>query len=181
VPKQPPKARIPDLNQVLAPIIKDAQAAAAEGVRALAERVRDGFKLRIEAQHFPSFKARPLSAYTIARKTALGLPLDTMIATGTYLNAIKVYEEESTKGVMRWSVTIHAKDKAMDAETGAMRPEVPLQMVAYIQENGCKSANIPPRPHWGPFYDELLLQMPKEAKTIMKLVQTRISHRIAQS
>lgn len=110
------------------------------------------FKRRIKAQQFESFHAVPLSPAWRKRKAAAGLPVHTMVATGTYLEAMQVVRKASRQGVYSYVIQVDPSVKAVDIN-GNRRDDITVSEVAFINEYGSQRlpGRPPARPHWGPF------------------------------
>jgi hypothetical protein len=152
VPKAKPP-HVPNFKAAVKYLHDDAFELAVKEVREFAKYEAGAFRHRIEQQDFQAFKAIPLSAGYAARKKAKGRDPRTMIATRNYLENIKVFRRDNPDG----SVTIfvgHDEDTPAKDLSGNVT-DIKLWEVARVQELGSEAANIPPRPHWGPHFDEM--------------------------
>lgn len=166
------KPHLPDFSKIATTVVASAEKSLHDTVKAFAVAEKDAFVERIRAQKFKDFKAFPLSASTQERKRRLGLPLLTMIATSTYLKAIDVHEQKKVSSTTTTQIVVGIDPSlpSKDAETGRMRPEVPLADVARIHEYGAPKAKIPARRHWGPHFDDMV----KRAKPVRKRVMEEV-------
>jgi hypothetical protein len=166
------KPHLPDFAKMTGKLVAEAKQAIHDGAKTFATTERDMFVDEIRKQDFKDFKAFPLSARTQAMKRRLGLPLLTMIATGTYLKGIQVHEQKKIedRNVDQIVVGIDPELPSRDAETGQLRYDMPLADVARVQEYGSERAHIPARRHWGPHFDKMV----KRAKPVRKQILDEI-------
>jgi hypothetical protein len=112
-----------------------------EFARAEAKR----FVLRIKRQQFPDFHAVPLSPAYALKKRLLGLDGRTMIATKHYVENIVVIPKVTKKGAV-YHIGFPEGMKARDHK--GKEVDITLNEVAYVQEHGSATRNIPQRKHW---------------------------------
>ena len=146
------KPQIPDFAALTRTFLNQVDAMLQEQTKSFREDQLDEFKKRIEDQGFQSFHAEPLSPRWRAAKRKAGLPLSTMIATRTYLEAIQLVSKATAAGITSYVIqvdpTVHARDLK-----GEVRNDITVAEVAFINEHGSQRLeNSPPaRPHWAPF------------------------------
>jgi len=150
---RPKKAQIPKLTAVMAQVAKDATEIADTALRAFAEREAKGFQRKIRRQDFRSFDRVPLQPSTLARKEMLYLDLRTMMATEHYVNSIQVIRRRTAAGInyyIGFGPNAHARNPDRTVSDAL------LNDVANAQEFGAPGANLPARPHWGPYLQEMV-------------------------
>lgn len=152
-----------------------APAVVAEHVVEWAHEEVELFRDAVKAQDFPAFHAEPLSPQWLARKASKNLDLRTMIATGNYLERIRVFETRKRDGSVSIFIGFDRDEKAIDAD-GQATPTT-LRLVAAVHEYGSAASNIPPRPHWGPF----LKRMKGRAKDVRAGIRAEIREGVAGS
>lgn len=173
-----PRLRIPDLPRRLRAIGEAATSAANDEIRTYAHDLRDRFVDRIRRQDFSSFRAIPLSWRWSNRKAQLNFDPRTMIASGAYLNSIRVYET-ATKDGIRLHVGIHPSVVVRHHRTGVTR-RLKMWQLALIHEFGSSAARIPARPHWGPFFLETHAQdMPRMIPQLVRAVGRRMRRAVS--
>jgi len=145
VAKKPQKSKIPKFSAVVTPLAEELHDAAVATLSVFAYAERDRFVEEIERQDFPAFRHVPLAASTLARKAAAGRDLRTMIATGNYIDSIRVFRRTVVNGV-EWRIGFHPRKRARDLDGRIV--DILLEEVAKIQEHGSLSAGVPARPHW---------------------------------
>ncbi len=160
--KRPPRAHIPSLTAFLGKVKVAAVAAAEADLRAFAHEQRDAFVERIRQQDFDSFRRIPLSWAYRLRKRFHHLDPRTMIATGTYLDSIQVHERTTAgrassgrfsaqeRPILVMEINIDPSARAMGLD--GTPTNVPMRMVAAVNEFGSSAAHVPARPHWAPFF-----------------------------
>jgi len=152
VANSPKKPQIPKFNAVTQQFAADAMAIADTALRAFADREAKGFQRRIRRQDFASFDRVPLKPSTLARKAMLHLDLRTMIATEHYVTSIGVIRRRTALGVnyyIGFGPNAHARNP-----DGTVSPAL-LNDIAAAQEHGAPASNLPARPHWGPYLQEM--------------------------
>jgi hypothetical protein len=181
--RKPPDPVIPDFAAFAKSLTDTAHTVAKTEIRKFANDERQAFVQAIHAQQFAAFAMLPLSDRTIAKKLRYGAPMETMIATGEYLRSIKVFDgimpqkghvevkpwKTAKDVVMQLTIGIDQFQRARDLATKRYR-RVLMQDVARIQEFGASAANIPPRPHWGPHYQNMVKRAGKLRAEIARLV-----------
>jgi len=141
------KPSIPKFSKLVSQTGEEVLGLAQQGVRQVAEDARDKLVEGIKEQVFQSFRQFPLADETVARKERLGLDGRVMMATGHYVNSIKVVQEDENT----FRVGFEEGEKAVD-EQG--RPvDIELDQVARAHEFG--TSTLPARPHWRPVFDEI--------------------------
>lgn len=166
------KPQIPDFEKVVGAFLKDIQGKLEETTNNFMEDQLKEFRDRIRRQDFPSFHAEPLSPRYRAKKKRLGLPLSTMVATGTYLEALQLVKKAKRGGITAYIIQIDPTVKARDLE-GNVREDITIAEVAFINEHGSQRLqNRPPaRPHWAPFVVAFGMSAEKRRKYIANLVK----------
>lgn len=151
------KSRIPSFARVDQAFREVAYPDAAHQVEDFAQRQRASFIRRIERQAFPSFLQNPLSPAYKARKIKAGADPRVMIATKTYIGAIRLFRRQlpwwkhTTKVPGRavlYRIGFHARRHARDMHGNLTH--TPLWKVATYHEFGSQERNLPARPHWRP-------------------------------
>lgn len=150
------KSKIPNLAAKLKAVHDDAVAYVNQAVKGFAQTECEGFKQAIKDQSFVAFHRRingwggPLSPARLAEKAAARADLRVMIATGHYMESIRVfYRKGRTLGGGLYRIGFHPLAHARDLD-GHVAP-VLLNDVARWQEHGAPTRNLRPRPHWGPY------------------------------
>lgn len=120
---------------------------------------RKGYLKPDEGEEYKPFNHLPLQPFTLAEKRELGQDERILIATGEYLNSIRVVKRvrmRAKENVVSYVVyvpkTIHGR-KGWRGEPP--RPTLPLRTIGLIHEFGSMRAGIPPRPHWRPVIEEI--------------------------
>lgn len=129
-----------DISITLRTFHKYAKQRGMKALKEVAQEGRDELVFGIKTQNFPSFHMTPLAPSTVARKASLGLDPRVMIATGHYVDSIKVFKEDKHT----YRVGFDPEAKAVDSQ--GIETEVSLNTVARAQEFGTE--RIPARPHW---------------------------------
>lgn len=174
-------SRIPDFGKFAEEFREQATAALKEELDRQAERELDRFKRRIRAQAFESFhivyypeSGTNLSPQWLARKRAAGADLRTAIATSHYVRSLSVRKStDKRKGVYQVGVGIDPRIKARNLQ-GEIMPHVTLEHVVEILEYGSLNGDIPPRPHWGPYAQDLRMRARGIALRIGRKVLERL-------
>lgn len=159
------RSHIPRFAELRKAIVHAAVPALLKAVERQAERAREEFIGRIEAQDFWSFRVvlypdeagvwgsgTNLSPRWILRKHLAGADLRTMIATGWYVSNIVVQsrkQRSASEPSMVYHVGFDHRVKARDLE-GRIVADMPLDTLAKIHENGTLGGRVPARPHWRP-------------------------------
>lgn len=162
----PRKSHIPKFRTATASLRK-AKKVADRHVHDFALAEAERFRLRIKEQNFASFARIPLSPITLKRKETLHLDLRTMIATGHYVDSIKVLRWVDGK-MIRYKVGFTDAARAVDAD--GRRTKLLLNDLAAIQEHGSAAQHIPARPHWGPH----LRDMHQRATVVVSAIQNAV-------
>jgi hypothetical protein len=164
VKRKPRKPQIPNARAIFARAKRVAEDVLVEGLEDWGDEIRDEFVERIEEQSFASFQeilypesGTNLSPSWLDRKEAAGADLRTMIATGHYIDSIRVFKRHDRKE-KKWVIRIgfHHSAKPRDLEGRTVDIEIPgtgikgLTALAIVHELGSIKANVPARPHWGP-------------------------------
>lgn len=150
------KSSIPNLKAKLHVVRQMTVSFANTQLRAFADQECQGFKDQIRDQDFVAFHRRPLSPARLAEKAAAGADLRVMIATQHYVNSIRVFFRKGRGLNLRgqqFRIGFHHLAHARNLE-GEIEP-ILLRDVAWIQEHGSRKRKIPPRPHWGPYLQEM--------------------------
>ena len=134
-------------------------------LRAVAEVVRDDLKKRIENQEFRSFREKPLTEKYRVYKAYHGLDDRVMIATGTYVDSIDVIQVNPDTFKIGFEPDMYAV-----RADGEVNQDLPLEVLARIQEFGSITANIPARPHWRPTFRRISDRSKRIAQNIGKLL-----------
>lgn len=180
------KSHIPNVRKLLSDVEAVAQKALFDEVDAYAEDQRDEFVERIEQQRFAAFRkvfypesGTNLSPNWIKRKTSKGADLRTMIATGHYIDSIKVHSKKDPSGKkLMLRIGFHPATKARDLDNKTV--DITLDDIAKIHEHG--NSQTPARPHWGPNYNRMKREVPKlrveMRKRILKKVKKAIGSKL---
>lgn len=158
---------IPDFDAVAKRLRTTANSMAFQMVRAWAGVEAEAFKKQILDQDFASFDEAPLSPGWVARKIAKHADARTMIATGQYVRSIRVFVRHEDRKTVVY-VGFDTSDVALDLDH--VPTKLKLYQLAEIQEYGSEAANVPPRPHWGPY----LKGMQSRAPTLRKAIVRRV-------
>lgn len=165
-----------NINRFFSVLQDSALEVARKELKGVAQEARDELVERIAGQKVPGMGGRrfglprkfsnPLHPFTLKEKEAKGHDPRTLIATGFYVNSIKVVERKVGKG---WTYYVGFEPNAMHPgglplhvlarilEYGA-RIRVTPKMRAYLHWRGLhlkadtKFVTIPPRPHWMPVF-----------------------------
>lgn len=164
--------QIPDIDAIARRFLKNVEEILQVETKAFMEEQLKEFKARIVAQNFQSFHAEPLSPRYRARKRKLGLPLSTMIATSTYLKAIRLVNKAKANGTTAYIIEVDPSVKAKDLK-GDIRPDITVAEIAMINEFGSQRLeNRPPaRPHWAPFVVVFDMEAESKRKSLRKKIQ----------
>lgn len=172
-PLPPPKARIPPFDEARVRAAAHAAVMAAQTeLVVFARSEADIFRRRILAQRFPSFKAKPLSEATLAKKARFGRSLKVMVSTGTYADGIQAIVRQNKKGGLSVFIGFPSRLRARDTATGRPRQGVSMASVARWQEMGAPRAHIPARPHWGPALAAMKRRSPAAKMRLMALARS---------
>lgn len=182
---RPPQ--IPDFARTAKRIIERANELLVEAVEAYAGDERDEFVYRIERQAFASFQephypeseelGNPNLSYDyLARKLARLDEVRTLIATGHYIDSIKVFRKklDDRRNGYEIRVGFHPSARARDME-GRTQP-VTLNKVAIYLEFGSLDGKLPARPAWQPH----LSRMRARAGVTRKRIGRRIRKTLAK-
>lgn len=167
------KPHIPPFRQIARVIIETANEVLDEEAEAFAEEETELFKDEIRRQTFSAFRRFPLSLGYLRRKQLANADERVMIATGWYLQNIRVWRhrDPAARPRARWfRVGFHPQIRARNLK--GQRMPIHLNRVAWVQEKGSAKMNIPSRPHWKPHYDQMRTRAPA--------VRTRIRNRIVR-
>lgn len=163
------KPHIPPFHKLVIAAKERAGRVLEEEVKRFADEEQQAFVQRIDKQEFPSFDAQPLSPRYAAWKKKKGLDERVMIATGWYIENIKVWKrKESGTRRTAFFVGFHKRVQARDHK-GRIVP-VLLSTVARVHEHGSVKMNVPARPHWGPQYKEMV----KRAVPVRERIRARL-------
>jgi hypothetical protein len=121
-------------------------------IREFTDKEREEFVRALRHQDFPAFQEIPLSPAWLARKARKNRDLRTMIATGHYINSIRVFRKDSVRmdGTRTFLFHVGFEKDALARDLDGRTVNFPLRLVAAVQEKGSAAAHIPPRPHWEP-------------------------------
>jgi len=155
---------------VLAPIIRRR---ATEAHKTLAYRMALKLAGDLRSQIYQQgIDMAPLSPRYLRRKIRLGLDDRILIATGTYVNNIRVRKDERGRYVV----------------SPGSRTEVngvPLDTLASWLEFGTRnddgSVRMPARPHWRPVWNNFLEKQPEWRKEIVKKVSPELAREIRKA
>lgn len=172
------KSKIPNFEALSKTIATVAHRQLVEQVDAYAEYALAAFRMRIEAQGFASFRVilypesgTNLSPGWLDRKQAKGADLRTMIATGHYVQSLRVFRLSKKAGRERhWRVGFKVNERAKDLDGN--RVDATLSEVAMWQEFG--TSVIPARPHWRPQLTRMRRELPEIRRAMRKRVIDRI-------
>lgn len=157
-----------------------------------ARRMARDLKQKILRQ---KFRHKPLSESYLKAKKRAGLDTRILIATKTYVNSIHVQKAIARyrKGLTGRKVS-YETDKPIErggnvvymvTVPDAIHPPSGLKFkhLARIHEYGSKKANIPPRPHWRPFWREWVKigrkSLTKKIKLrVIKTLKTRVNRAV---
>lgn len=149
-----PTAHIPDFRIVSRTAHGLARRAVDTEVATFADDQLRGFKTRIQAQAFVSFKVvhypesgTNLSPRWLATKAAAGADPRTLIATGHYWRSLRVFRH---KGVAETTFRIDFPPNAHARDLHGRTAAITLSDLARVLEFGTRDGRIPPRPHWRP-------------------------------
>lgn len=116
-----------------------------EPMKQCAEAYLEKLKSKMAGQEFPW---TPLSASYVAYKKKKGLDSRMLIATGEYLEKLKVGKSKGTsKGA---SLFVGADPSDIHTPSG-----LSMEKIAGIMEYGSSNGNIPARPHFRPTWEEM--------------------------
>lgn len=160
---------IPNFERFAERLVKSAKERGRFAIQAFAGFEAETFRQRILEQQFESFEANPLSPAWIARKIAKNADLRVIVATQTYVKHIRVFTKENEDGSLTVYVGFDENDRAVDLDGNIVR-DMPLHVLAEIHEYGSEVANIPPRPHFTPFREEMRQRAGKVRERIRKQV-----------
>lgn len=172
--KTPPKAQIPafDLPRLQAAARQIVNIAEGE-IIANAKLEADIMRRRLLAQRFASFQQHPLAGSTLAKKAMYARSLRVMVSTGTYANSIQAIVTRLRGGRLQVRIGFPNRLRARDTVTGAPRPGVSMNKVAFWNEHGAPRAKIPARPHWGPAMAAMRKRSPAVKKRILMLARAQ--------
>jgi hypothetical protein len=184
----PRPPRRPDIGALLRKAGKAAEKVLVAEVAAFSHRECDAFKHKIETQQFDSFRFRPLQSWYVAMKRRLRRDTRVMIATGEYLKSIQVWEvprqsrdalgrfgtNTRSANVHMWTIGIPLSARVRDMFTRQLT-NVPMVVLAKEQEYGSSKGHVPARPHWHPFFMEMVTKdAPRFAATVAPVVSKAI-------
>lgn len=174
------RPQIPNFKEIVRAAAKEARVTAIDSIKEHADAAREDFQMRIWQQRFRSFEiifypesGTNLSPQWLRRKELAGADERTMIATGHYVESIKTF----TKGRLSrgpFEVRIGFAPNAKARKLDGSNAKILLRDVARIQEFGSVTANIPPRPHWGPYGNRMRKDAPAVRQRISKLIGVRL-------
>jgi len=137
-------------------------------LHAYAKDCLKGFREAIRQQQFTSFVEVPLSPSYAHFKEAVGLDERTMIATGTYVRNLRVWRGVNAEKGIEFHVGF--REGAMAVDRDGEETDFPLWKLALVQEFGSLNGNVPPRPHWMPYFRRLRRAMPQVAKSMIDTI-----------
>ena len=182
------RSHIPRFSELRKAVVRAAVPALFEAVERQAERAREEFVDRIEAQDFWSFRVvlypesgTNLSPRWIRRKQLAGADLRTMIATGWYVSNIAVQSRKkraATEPSMTYHVGFDHRVKARDLY-GQVVVDLPLDTLAKIHENGTLGGRVPARPHWRPQLNRMRREAGSMRDEVLAEVMQAVSRRAA--
>jgi hypothetical protein len=176
MPYQPPQ--IPNFGRVARAFREIAYPQACDRVAKFAEEQRKTFVEHIERQYFVDFLLHPLSPAYKARKIKAGADPRVMIATKTYIGAIRVFRKALPKAqATQFKIGFHPRRHARDMHGNLTH--TPLWKVAMWHEFGSRNRKLPARRHWRPFLRNDLRKAarafrPQVAKAITRAVRARM-------
>jgi len=176
------QSTIPRFQDKVSRGVRDASVAFHAGVREFAEQEKVAFRQAILDQEFESFIAFPLSRAYLQRKIAAGADTRVMIATGHYLDSLRIFERDNGDGSFTMLVGFDEDEPAHDLYG---RPtDIRLWEVARIHEYGAPlkdppgDRRIPARPHWGPHLRGMKARAPAARKRIQRKVAEAVRRRM---
>jgi len=173
VPSRPRNTRLlrsPNVAKVLSAFRDRAVTIATKDIRGFAHEEQRGFVKRIEDQNFQSFSRPYLSWATLAKRRKRGITSrKVLIARGRYVDNIRVHERPRPKDRAHdFLIGVHEDVRVADPDTGAPT-DLPMTWIAKVNEVGSEKLRIPARPHWWPYFIEMLHQrVPALKKRIEK-------------
>jgi hypothetical protein len=93
------------------------------------------------------FKWKKLSTVYLQRKIANGYPALILIATGSYIDGIKIHKATNSKN--EHSMFVGADNEAIHEPSG-----LPMSYLGAIHEYGTRDGRIPARPHYRPAWEK---------------------------
>lgn len=112
----------------------------------------------IQSQDFP-----PLSPEYKKRKGLLGLDTRILIATGEYLSNIQIRRVNGYNGKT-------ARHVGVDSNTIHSQSGLPMSDLALIMEYGTSDGRIPPRPHYGKTWEQILPKVRRNTLDIARRI-----------
>jgi len=171
------KSHIPNFPVLARAASAAARVALVDAMDEHAEDEKEDFVARIEGQRFASFKVilypesgTNLSPQWLDFKESTGLDLRTMIATGRYVDQIRVFRRLGTKGSGRWRIGFHTQAKARKPDGSSAG--ILLNDLMKVHEHG--TITVPARPHWGPFFNLMKRRAPAARREMRRRVLSAI-------